>query len=83
MKICPPLTIYTKTSCGYCIKLKEFLSSRQISYTELTLGEDFSPDQFLNIFGRGSSFPQVKTDFKIIGGMKDTITYLFENKIIL
>jgi glutaredoxin len=82
MKTCPPLTIYTKASCTFCTTLKTFLSERGIAYKELVLGENFSPDQFLNMFGRGTTFPQVKTDFKIIGGLRDTITYLIENKIL-
>ena len=71
--------VYSKTGCGYCTKLVDFLSQKNIPHTKLMLGEDYTTEEFVAKFGHGSTFPRVLLDEELIGGMKDTVKYLVEN----
>ena len=71
--------VYSKTGCGYCTKLVAFLEQKEIPYTKLMLGEDYTVEEFLAKFGEGSTFPRVLQNEELIGGMKDTVKYLVEN----
>ena len=74
--------IYSKFGCGYCDRLMEFMDKKDISYVKLSLGNDFTTEEFLNKFGRGSTFPQVNFKNLNIGGMKDTVRYLSEHNFV-
>ena len=74
--------IYSKTGCGYCDRLMEFMDSKGIEYTERKLGEDFIVEEFVNTFGRGSTFPRVKHDGELIGGMRETVLFLKQNNYV-
>ena len=71
--------VYSKDGCVFCDRLTQFMDKKGISYEKFTLGEDFSTEEFVEKFGTGSIFPQVNTK---IGGMKDTVKYLVENKYV-
>lgn len=75
----PKFYVYSKNGCGFCDRLIQFMTSKGIQYQKLSLGEDFTTEQFLNKFGRGSSFPQVNHKNLNIGGMKDTVKYIVEH----
>ena len=75
-------TVYTRTGCPYCTKIKQVLEGKRYSYTEKQLNRDFSRDDFYKQFGSGSTFPQVLLDSKRLGGCTDTVKYLAENKLI-
>ena len=45
-------------------------------------GRDFDKDQFYDVFGQGSTFPQVLKDQEKLGGCMDTVKYLRENKLV-
>jgi len=74
--------VYSKNGCGFCDRLTEFMDEKNISYEKFLLGEDFTPDDFMNRFGNQSTFPQVHFESRNIGGMKDTVRYLVENKLV-
>jgi glutaredoxin len=80
------LTIYSKSGCPYCDKIKqvaEFLEiQKSFKVTVYNLNEDFNKDQFYQEFGEGSTFPQVTLDDKHLGGCTDTVRYLKENKLL-
>jgi len=71
--------VYSKFGCGYCSHLINFLEMRGFKYTKLSLNTDFTQEEFVNKFGRGSSFPQVLYKNERLGGMKDTVRYVAEN----
>ena len=73
------LYIYSKPGCGYCSHLSSFLETRGVKYTMLHLHSDFTQEEFVNKFGRGSSFPQVTYKNELLGGMRDTGKYVAEN----
>ena len=74
--------IYSKNGCGYCHKLQEFLDSKNIPHETFTLGREFTTEQFLTKFGRGSSFPQVNYKNENLGGMRDTVKYIMKHNIL-
>lgn len=74
--------IYSKSGCGFCDRLTQFMDSKGIDYEKLNLDNDFTTEEFLNKFGRGSTFPQVNYKNLNIGGMKDTVRYLSDNHLV-
>ena len=73
--------VYSKSGCGYCNRLADFLDQKDIPYTKLMLGEDYTEEQFVAQFGR-STFPRVLHNEELVGGMKETVKYLVENKYV-
>ncbi len=58
------------------------MKSKGINYEKFDLGTDFSTEEFLREFGRECTFPQVIVNNQRIGGMKDTVRFLMENKMV-
>ena len=74
--------VYSKDGCGFCDRLTQFMESKGVHFEKFNLGADYSSEDFVNQFGYNSSFPQVVYHSQKIGGMKDTVRYLLENKIV-
>ena len=75
--------VYSKADCGFCTRLTEFMKHKGINYEKFDLGTDFTSEEFLGKFGKQSTFPQVVlNDNQKIGGMKDTVRFLMENKMV-
>tara|TARA_A200000113_G_scaffold56304_1_gene47468 strand:+ start:3272 stop:3433 length:162 start_codon:yes stop_codon:yes gene_type:complete len=53
-----------------------------MTYVEYKLGRDFDRNEFYSKFGKGSTFPRVVKDDKLIGGCTETVRYLRENKLV-
>ena len=74
--------VYSKEGCGFCDRLTEFMKTKGIRYEKFDLGTDFTTEEFLLTFGKQSTFPQVVHEKRKIGGMKDTVRFLLENKFV-
>ena len=75
-------TIYSKTGCPYCDAVEKVFNMKGIEYTKYMLDKDFTREQFIEQFGR-STFPRVLNEQQeLIGGAKETVSYLKENGII-
>ena len=74
--------IYSKNGCSFCDKLTGFMDRNNVLYEKFNLDTDFSSEDFMLKFGRGSTFPQVSLNNQTIGGMKDTVRYLTQNRIV-
>ena len=74
--------VYSKDGCGFCDRLTQFMEGKGVNYEKFSLGSDFTSEEFVNQFGYNSTFPQVVYHQQRIGGMKDTVRYLLENKIV-
>lgn len=72
-------TVYSKSGCGFCTRLVDFMEQKDIPYTKLMLGDDYSTDEFVAQFGHDATFPRVIYQEEVIGGMKDTVKYLVNN----
>ena len=78
----PSFVVYSKDGCTFCEKLAAFMESKGISYTKYQLGVDYTRDEFIAEFGAKSTFPRVVLGEEVIGGMKETVKYLVENKYV-
>ena len=72
--------VYSKAGCGFCDRLTTFMEQKGVQYEKFTLGQDYSPEDFVNRFGYNSTFPQVVFENQKLGGMKDTVRYLIDHK---
>lgn len=75
-------TVYSKSGCPYCDKVKTVLELTKLQHVVYTLDIDFTKEEFYAEFGEGSTFPQVICDTQKLGGCVDTIKFLKENKIV-
>ena len=75
-------TVYSKNGCPYCTKVISALQLAELKFVEYKLGRDFDKNQFYDVFGQGSTFPQVLKDQEKLGGCMDTVKYLRENKLV-
>ena len=69
------IEIYSKPSCTYCINTKMFLQSKELEYTEYTIGKDLTRNEFLEKFPNVRSVPQVLIDGVLIGGYEQVKQY--------
>lgn len=69
-------TVYSKSGCPYCVKIKQVLEMSHLDHVVYNLDEHFTREQFYNEFGEGSTFPQVLLDGEQLGGCADTVAYL-------
>ena len=73
---------YSKDNCQWCERVRQLFDNLDIEYLEYKFEKHFTKQQFYNEFGEGATFPQVSIDNKHIGGCKDTLHFLQENKLI-
>ena len=75
-------TIYSKYGCSYCKQIKLLFELNEFKFIELQLDRDFDKNQFYEMFGEGSTFPQVILNDKIsLGGCTETVKYLQKEQI--
>ena len=68
-------TIYTRSGCPYCTKIKQVLEGKNYNYREYKLGVDFERNAFY-------TFPQVVLGGTNLGGCTETVKYLRENNLV-
>jgi glutaredoxin len=75
-------TIYSKTDCSYCVKVKQLLMEKQIFFLEISCGDYLKEDKdlFLSFIEKRASkkyttFPMVFKDGVFIGGFTETSAY--------
>ena len=57
------------------------MNQKGIDYEKFNLGEDYQREDFYAKFGQGSTFPQVHYKNENLGGMRETVRYLIENRM--
>ena len=70
--------IYSKDNCIFCTKAKAVLSS--LNPQVLMLDEDYSRDQFFEIFPTAKTFPQIIINGEKIGGYHELERWMAFNK---
>ena len=75
-------TVYSRKGCDYCERIKTVLRLTGCAFVVYNLGEDFTKEEFIAEFGKGSTFPQVSCEGKKIGGSIETIQFLKEKRVI-
>lgn len=71
------LTVYSKVNCPYCEAIEKLFKMKEFDYNKLTLNQHFTQDEFVKLFGKDATFPQVLDDSgNPIGGATETVVYL-------
>ncbi len=63
--------IYTKDSCPFCVKAKEFFDSKQIPYQEKYVGIDITSEEYKSTIN--DTVPGIFVNGQFIGGYTDLI----------
>lgn len=74
--------IYSREGCPYCDMIKQVVASKGWVLTERKLFEDFTREEFINMFGEGSTFPRVFINGTLTGGATESIDYLREQNLL-
>jgi glutaredoxin len=75
-------TVYSKKGCPYCEKFIAIIEYEELKHVVYELEKHFTKDQFIAEFGEDSTFPQIVVDGEKLGGCREAIEYLQENKIV-
>ena len=68
----PPVTIYTKPWCPYCVAAKELLNEKGVSFTEIDImGKADKRDEMLAKARGRSTVPQIFIGDRHVGGCDD------------
>lgn len=67
------ITVYTTEPCSFCVRTKELLAKRGLSFDEISLTKD--PDGRRALVERTGmmSFPQVLVGEELIGGYREVL----------
>jgi glutaredoxin len=83
--VSPGFTVYGKTDCPYCLKVKDLLAEYNEPMTYVNCDEYLvaNKDAFLAFIKAKSgkehkTFPMVFSDGKFVGGYTDTIQFLLK-----
>lgn len=68
------VVVYTRPSCTYCVRAKEFFQKKGIVYEELRIGDHITSAAYTNLTGM-KSVPAIFIDSKLIGGYNDLVEY--------
>lgn len=61
-------TIYTKTTCPYCVQAKRLIDGKGDAYHELVLGQDVDREDLLERAPGAKTVPQIFLGDELIGG---------------
>ena len=75
-------TIYGKTECPMCFKIKTVLELLGKEYVYKELNIDYTEEEFETKFPNTLSLPQVVMDGKNLGNANETLKYLKEHRIL-
>ena len=74
-------TVYSKSGCNHCEKIRTVLQLAQLTFVEYKLDEHFDYKSFHEQFGTYATFPQVVLNGENLGGCQDSIRYMQEQDI--
>ena len=69
------IEVYGKPNCPQCEEVKTMLDMSNTSYQYYTLDVDFTRDELFEQFPTARTFPQVKAEGKVIGGIGEFKEY--------
>lgn len=65
------VSIYGKDNCAYCNMAKQLCEQKGIEFEYLSLGDDYSQEEFFSIFPTARTFPQIIMNEEAIGGFTE------------
>lgn len=74
------IAVYTKTGCSSCVKAKNLLNNRSLSYDEVEIGKDILREEFMSLFPGVMAAPFIIIDGVKVGGYEQLERYLNEHK---
>ena len=76
-----PIVLYSNGS-QECERAKTLLKTLHLQIQEYKLNNHFTEKSFVSEFGEEAEYPQVAIGYKHIGGLKDTLHFFKDNKLI-
>lgn len=74
--------IYTKASCGFCVRAKRMLDMKKIDYREIAVDRGGPPKEEMVQRASGrSTVPQIFIDGRHIGGCDDLMALEYGGKL--
>lgn len=74
--------IYTKASCGFCVRAKRLLDMKKIDYREIAVDHGGAPREEMIQRAKGrSTVPQIFIDGKHVGGCDALMTLEYDGKL--
>jgi glutaredoxin 3 len=68
----PSVTIYTKSTCGYCMRAKTLLTQKKVAYDEIPVdGDADAQQQMARRANGGWTVPQIFIGERHVGGCDD------------
>lgn len=81
-KIMPKIEIYTTTTCPYCVRAKQLLTSKNVAFTEISLNTNPElKDVMITKAGGRKTVPQIFINDQHIGGCDDLYALESEGKL--
>ena len=74
-------SIYTRPNCIWCVRAKELLTRKGISFNDLDITDDNLRSELKSIAPGIKTIPQIFKDNKRIGDYKNLVEHLKEEKI--
>jgi glutaredoxin 3 len=69
----PKITVYTTDPCARCIRAKELLAQRKLTFVEVNLAKDPVGRRDLAAFTGRMTFPQIVIDGEPLGGFQELL----------
>jgi glutaredoxin 3 len=69
----PAITLYTTDACPFCVRVKQLLDARGVSYDEINLARDADGRAQLAQRTGMMTFPQVLIGEELVGGFQETL----------
>ena len=79
-----PVTVFTKSHCPFCVKVKQVLLGQKVVFTEYAIENraDMAEIQdYLQQITGGRTVPRVFIGGKSVGGCDDTVRLVEQNKL--
>lgn len=76
------IEIYTRMTCGFCVRAKSLLTKKQLSFDEISI--DLHPEKRAEMIGRsqgGMTVPQIFINDLPIGGCDDLMDLEYSGKL--
>ena len=73
------IVIYSKPNCSQCDSVKFYLKSNNISFSEQTLGIDFTREQLLEMWPNQKMFPVIVVDGFNVGTQSSLVKMITES----
>ena len=83
MKVQMKIEIFSKPNCIYCDKAKTLLKGLGFEYSEKSINDFETKEQFLEDIGkRVRTVPQIKINSRLIGGYNQLVEYFTDKGLV-